>query len=281
MAFEFNFDNLKTDLLSDSRYINENKIIKGKVNSIKNDPTLRIRFRQPFKNLSPYRFTGFDLMYLDSFEPTWEELDSYDSPQASSEQTYMSARDQNLIDQFYNALFVIKYPGITPSIPTPLSSPTIYFKDVVFNVNVTTSKQMTQYDEWYRRPNSPSYPFIGTPADLMPGVTQINVLPPVRTAKGLPKKGKAGDIIIVNANINNVDFSGGDGDYWHAWDVIENKFTRQFFDKYFSRVLNDMFADTTSIIEVKRKAILSLSPFLWSANYIPSYRIKRDILPPA
>jgi hypothetical protein len=272
MAFEFNFDNLKTDKLSDSGYINENRIIKGKVNSIKNDPSLRLRFRQPFKNIGSYLSPGFDFMYLDSFAPTSSDLETYDSSQKSSEETYMSARDQNLNDQFDNALFMSKYPGITPPTTTRLGSPTIYFKDIVFNVNYTASKQMTQYDEWYRKTNTGF-----SSADLMPGVTQINVLPPVKLSRNLPKSGKAGDIIIVNPNIDKDDFRGGDDD-WYAWDVQTNQFTRQFFSKYFSRVLNDMFEDTRSILEAKKNVILSLSPFLWSANYIPSYRINRDIL---
>jgi hypothetical protein len=274
MAFEFNFDNLKTNKLSDSSYNYESRIITGKVNSIKNDPSRRVAFRYPAKEVSPYIAVGFDFMELSLFVPTEEELNSYDSSQESLESDYIIARDQNVLDQVYNNNFEFKYPGVTTSIPTLLASPTIYFKDVLFNVNVTRWKQLNQYDGWYRRPNNPpSYPFIGTPSDLMPGVSDVNVLPPVKTAKGLPKTGKPGDIIIVN----NDDFSGG-SDQWHAWDDTEKKFTRTFYNKYFSRVMDVRQNERNNALQAKGDVILSLLPFLWSGNYIPSYRINRDIL---
>jgi hypothetical protein len=148
MPLDFNFDNLKTEKLADSGYINENRIIAGKINAIKTNPDLRVRFRYPFKYLSSYVSPGFDFMELDSFAPTNEELDLYDSSQVSLEQTYISSRDANLKAQNENTFFEFRYPGVTYSQPTPLASPTIFYKDVVFNVNVTRWKQLNQYDNW-------------------------------------------------------------------------------------------------------------------------------------
>ena len=268
MALDFNFNNLKTDKLADNSYINENRIITGKINAIKNDPTLRVRFRQPSKYLSPYVFPGFDFMDLDSFAPTSAELDSYDSSQAALEQTYRFSRDLNLKDQNENKGFEFKYPGVTYSQPSPLASPTIYYKDVVFNVNVTRWKHLNQYDNWYRTTSTGF-----SSADLMPGVFDVNVLSPTHSVRDLPKTGNPGDIIITNQG----DFTG-DSDHWHAWDVQKKEFSRFFYDKYFHRVLNDRFSERDKAIKAKNEVILSLVPLLWSANYLPSYRINRDIL---
>jgi hypothetical protein len=268
MAFEFNFDNLKAEKLADSGYINENRITTGKINAIKTNPDLRVRFRYPFKYLSPYVSPGFDFMELDSFAPTEAELDSYNSSQIALEQTYIYSRYLNLKDQNENNIFEFKYPGVTYSQPTPLASPSIYYKDVVFNVNVTRWKQLNQYDNWHRTTNTGF-----SSADLMPGVFDVNVLPPVKKVSDLPRTGNPGDLIIVNSD----DFSGG-SDRWHAWDVQNNVFSKFFYDKYFERVLNDRQFDRTKAIEAKNEVMLSIVPFIWAANYIPSYRINRDIL---
>jgi len=271
MAFEFNFDNLKAEKLADGGYTIENRIITGKINAIKSNPDLRVRFRYPFKYLSPYVSPGFDFMELDSFAPTNEELDLYDSSQVYLEQTYRSSRDANLKAQNENNNFEFKYPGVTYSQPTPLASPTIFYKDVVFNVNVTRWKQLNQYDNWYRTTNTGF-----SSADLMPGVFDVNVLPPVEKVSDLPRTGNPGDIIIINKG----DFTGHN-DHWRAWDVQNNVFSKFFYDKYFERVLKDRQNDRNNAIKAKNEVILSLLPFLWSANYIPSYRINRDILPSA
>ena len=268
MALDFNFNNLKTDKLADNSYINENRIITGKINAIKNDPTLRVRFRQPSKYLSPYVVPGFDFMYLDKFVPTSAELDSFDSSQEALETTYRASRDQNLKDQVDNNIFEYKYPGVTYSQPTPLASPTIYYKDVVFNVNVTRWKHLNQYDNWYRTTSTGF-----SSADLMPGVFDVNVLSPTHSVRDLPKTGNPGDIIITNQG----DFTG-DSDHWHAWDVQKKEFSRFFYDKYFKRVLFDRFSERDKAQKAKNEVILTLLPLLWSANYLPSYRINRDIL---
>ena len=268
MAFEFNFDNLKRDKLDDGGYTNENRITTGKINAIKSNPDLRVRFRHPFKNLSPYVFPGFDFVELDSFAPTESELDSYDSSQISLEQTYISSRDANIREQGENNFFEFRYPGVTYSQPTPLASPTIFYKDVVFNVNVTRWKQLNQYDNWYRTTNTGF-----SSADLMPGVFDVNILPPVSRPQDVPQSGNPGDIIIVNEG----DFSG-DLDRWRAWDVQKNEFSRFFYDKYFDRVLTDRFNDASKAFRAKNEVMLSIVPFIWAANYIPSYRINRDIL---
>jgi hypothetical protein len=269
MDFEFNFDNLKAEKLADSGYINENRIITGKINAIKTNPDLRVRFRYPFKYLSSYTSPGFDFMELDSFAPTNEELDLYDSSQVVLEEDYKSDLSQNGLDQVNNNNFEFKYPGVTYSQPTPLASPTIFYKDVVFNVNVTRWKQLNQYDNWYRTTNTGF-----SSADLMPGVFDVNVLPPVKKVNDLPRTGNPGDLIIVNSG----DFTG-ENDKWHAWDVQNNVFSKFFYDKYFERVLKDRQNDRNKAIQAKGNVILALAPFLWSANYIPSYRINRDILP--
>jgi hypothetical protein len=270
MDFEFNFDNLKAEKLADSGYINENRIITGKINAIKTNPDLRVRFRYPFKYLSSYISPGFDFMELDSFAPTNKELDLYDSSQVSLEQTYISSRDANLKAQNENTFFEFRYPGVTYSQPTPLASPTIFYKDVVFNVNVTRWKQLNQYDNWYRTTNTGF-----SSADLMPGVFDVNVLPPVERPQDVPRTGNPGDIIIVNERF------GVGLDHWRAWDVQKNEFSRFFYDKYFERVLKDRFNDSNQAVKAKNEVMLSILPFLWSANYIPSYRINRDILPSA
>jgi hypothetical protein len=267
MAFEFNFDNLKTDRLADDSYINENRIITGKINSIKSNPDLRIKFRYPFKNLSPYVLPGFDFMELDSFAPTEAELDSYTSEQSDLETTYRASLDANLKEQYENNIFEYKYPGVTYSQPTPLASPTIFYKDVVFNVNVTRWKQLNQYDNWYRTTNTGF-----SSADLMPGVFDVNVLPPVKKASDLPATGNPGDLIIVT---NKFDESN---DNLYAWDVQNNVFSEFFYRKYFERVLKDRFNDSNQAVKAKNEAMLSIIPFVWAANYIPSYRINRDIL---
>jgi hypothetical protein len=268
MTFEFNFDNLKAEKLADSGYINENRIITGKINAIKTNPDLRVRFRYPFKSLSPFVSPGFDFMELDSFAPTEAELDSYTSEQSDLETTYRASRDANLKAQNENNNFEFKYPGVTYSQPTPLASPTIFYKDVVFNVNATSWKQLNQYDNWYRTTNTGF-----SSADLMPGVFDVNVLPPVKKVNDLPRTGNPGDLIIVNS-----DKFDGSNDNWHAWDVQKNEFSRFFYDKYFERVLKDRQSDRENAAKAKNEVILALAPFLWSANYIPSYRINRDIL---
>lgn len=268
MPLDFNFNNLKTDKLADNSYINENRIITGKINAIKNDPSLRVRFRQPSKYLSPYVFPGFDFMELDSFAPTESELDSYDSSQSALETTYRASRNANIKQQGENNFFEFKYPGVTYSQPTPLASPTIYYKDVVFNVNVTRWKNLNQYDNWYRTTNTGF-----SSADLMPGVFDVNILTPVRRHQDVPQTGNPGDIIITNQG----DFTG-DSDHWHAWDVQKKEFSRFFYDKYFERVLIDRFSETDKALKAKNEVILTLLPLLWSANYVPSYRINRDIL---
>ena len=265
---DFNFDDLKTDKLNSGDYTNENRIITGKINAIKNDPSLRVRFRHPFKNLSPYVFPGFDFMELDSFAPTESELDSYDSSQSALETTYRASRNANIKQQGENNFFEFKYPGVTYSQPTPLASPTIYYKDVVFNVNVTRWKNLNQYDNWYRTTNTGF-----SSADLMPGVFDVNILTPVRRHQDVPQTGNPGDIIITNQG----DFTG-DSDHWHAWDVQKKEFSRLFYDKYFERVLIDRFSETDKALKAKNEVILTLLPLLWSANYVPSYRINRDIL---
>ena len=265
---DFNFDDLKTDKLNSGDYTNENRIITGKINAIKNDPSLRVRFRQPSKYLSPYVFPGFDFMELDSFAPTESELDSYDSSQSALETTYRASRNANIKQQGENNFFEFKYPGVTYSQPTPLASPTIYYKDVVFNVNVTRWKNLNQYDNWYRTTSTGF-----SSADLMPGVFDVNVLSPTHSVRDLPKTGNPGDIIITNQG----DFTG-DSDHWHAWDVQKKEFSRFFYDKYFERVLIDRFSETDKALKAKNEVILTLLPLLWSANYVPSYRINRDIL---
>lgn len=265
---DFNFDNLKTDKLNSGDYTNENRIITGKINAIKNDPSLRVRFRHPFKNLIPFVFPGFDFMELDSFAPTESELDSYDSSQDALESTYRASRDANIKQQGENNFFEFKYPGVTYSQPTPLASPTIFYKDVVFNVNTTSWKQLNQYDNWYKTTDTGF-----SPADLMPGVFDVNILPPVRRPQDVPKRGNPGDIIIVNEG----DFSGG-LDRWRAWDVQNNEFSRFFYDTYFDLVLKERFDDASRASRAKYEVMLSIVPFIWAANYIPSYRINRDIL---
>jgi hypothetical protein len=107
----------------------------------------------------------------------------------------------------------------------------------------------------------------------MPGVFDVNVLPPVERPQDVPRTGNPGDIIIVNEG----NFSGG-LDHWRAWDVQKNEFSRFFYDKYFERVLKDRFNDSNQAGKAKNEVMLSILPFVWAANYIPSYRINRDIL---
>jgi hypothetical protein len=211
------------------------------------------------KTIVDYSYWGFDVLKNKKFVPTSEEFDTfvYDGTEISDQiefrNEWMYIQRSNLESiNFYNRPATGVYP--TP-IPTP---------DIFYRTNLTVDSPTS----WYSNNVNGYTEWAASGADVeLPEVTKLRTLPAVNVKAEFPATGLPGDIIYV---INT--------DSWYAWNQTDLIFDSTYYDDYIASTHTAMkeLADTS--INIKRDLIQSLQPLLWSAKYIPEFRIKKDNL---
>ena len=168
------------------------------------------------------------------------------------------------------------------------STGSIFFKGAIKTINQTwwagaleIDKNITFYgsqlDQFYETWSTPenllSYwtnPESGLSASsIWPGVSEIKVLPAVASSGDLPLTGNPGEIIGLSAS----DVVAT----WYAWDPIEEEFSESVFNNYINAFFDFRGAKRDANIKALNELSLAISPFLWAANYIPSYWVRKEL----
>ena len=242
---------------------------------------------------------GLDFLEDDSFRPTTYQLDYFGSATGSDTTGYLdtdfrSGRDAVLKDQ--NELSLRKF--LSPSYSVNISS----FPDKTVYHNGPLKRIKTAW--WSEYLSDIDYPFEGfgsdddsiiktltlpsnrvniwfepslntgfKPSDVLPGVNRVNVLPGV-DVNNIPTTGNPGDIIPVFDGDPNETASVAT---WYAWDKENNEFNTTFYDDYFGDIETRKRATRDANLKALNEITLSIKAFLWAGEYLPSYRVKKDL----
>ena len=92
------------------------------------------------------------------------------------------------------------------------------------------------------------------------------MLPAVASSGDLPLTGNPGEIIALS-----------DGSSTYAWDPIEEEFSESVYTNYIMPFWSHRNAKRDANIKAQNELLLAISPFLWAANYIPSYWVRKEL----
>jgi hypothetical protein len=243
-----------------------------------------------------YVYNGLDFLEDDTYRPTTYQLDYYGSATGSDVDGYADTNFRASRDAFYksqNELFLRRI--ISPSYSVNIDSfpdATIYNKVSLKKVKIACwseylsdiSEPLYTDDDFIKNWTTPSNliniwfepsPNTGLkPSDVLPGVNIVNILPGV-DENNIPITGNPGDVLPV-FDIDPLDPSSSFL-YYYAWDQANNEFNSTFYNDYFEQIQNTKRERGNSISREFSSLILSIQPFLWASEYIPSYRVKKDL----
>ena len=255
----------------------------------------------PKENFGQYRTLKaiyFDTMGGDN-APTSEELLGYDAEQEDDKQSnYRGARDSyNYNIQGY-LLRQYEQPSNGDTKPEPTyhsdygtySTGPIFYKGALKAINQTwwastlevdrdgdlTPQPGSDLDRVYETWSTPENLFIYwtnpqsglSASSIWPGVSEIKVLPAVASSGDLPLTGNPGEIIGLSASSVTT---------WYAWDPIEEEFSESVFNNYIGAFWSYRNAKRDANIKAQNEILFAISPFLWAANYVPSYWVRKEL----
>jgi len=121
-----------------------------------------------------------------------------------------------------------------------------------------------RFAPFYDRNGGTNHPLGTMPADVLPGITDINVLPAVQNSSLLPSVGNPGDVIRV---INE--------DYY-AWDPQNQEWSYNFYDKFLYNLMNTSNSKRDAYLKAKNELALAMRPVEFAGFYIPGFAITVD-----
>ena len=253
----------------------------------------------PKENFGQYRTLMaiyFDTMGGDN-APTSGELLGYAAEEEDDKQTiYRGDRDAYLKDMNEYQLAQYNQPGNSYVKPEPTyhsdygtySTGSVYFKGALKRINQTwwastlevdwegglTPQPGSILDQTYERWSTPENLFIYwtnpesglSASSIWPGVSEIKVLPAVASSGDLPLTGNPGERIALS-----------DGSSMYAWDPIEEEFSESVYTNYIMPFWSHRNAKREANLKAQNELTLAISPFLWAANYIPSYWVRKEL----
>ena len=116
----------------------------------------------------------------------------------------------------------------------------------------------------YDNNSGTNHPLGTMPADVFPGITDINILPAVQNSSLLPSVGNPGDVIRVI-----------DEDYY-AWDPQNQEWSYNFYDKFLYNLMTTSNAKRDAHVKAKNELALAMRPVEFAGFYIPGFAITVD-----
>ena len=149
-----------------------------------------------------------------------------------------------------------------------------YYIDNIWNdaslhdIHLTLSLGGSPFD-WSTTP----YLVPTSPNEALPNLVDVRFLSYVNRKRDFPETGEVGDVIVYR----NDDYQNPEQSYY-AWDPINEKWSQQVFDLFIqpTYIRQKYFID--SKIKNHKDLCLTLTPFTLVANYLPSFRIKKDLI---
>ncbi len=112
-----------------------------------------------------------------------------------------------------------------------------------------------------------------SPNEVLPNLVDIRFLSYVNRKRDFPETGEVGDVIVYR----NDDYQNPEQSYY-AWDPINEKWSQQVFDLFIEPTYVRQRVLIDSKIKNHKDLCLTLTPFTLVANYLPSFRIKKDLI---
>ena len=243
---------------------------------------------------------GLDFLEDDSFRPTTYQLDYFGSATGSDTTGYLdtdfrASRDQFLKDRNELLLRRLLSPTFSINIHS-YPDKTIYQNDVLKTIKTALwSEYLSDINDAYESFGDDDDAFIKTwtttsnliniwfepsnktglkPSDGLPGINRINVLPGV-DINNIPTTGNPGDIIpVFDGDPSDSSSSLSD---WYAWDENRNEFSVEFYYDYFSEIQDIKKERKDANLKALNELTLSIKAFLWAGEYLPSYKVKKDL----
>ena len=130
-----------------------------------------------------------------------------------------------------------------------------------FYVSMWSDERFAPY---YDRNGGTNHPLGTMPADVLPGITDINILPAVQNSSLLPSVGNPGDVIRV---IDEDDY---------AWDPQNQEWSLGFFNRFLSDLTTTGRAKRDAHAKAKNELALAMRPVEFAGFYIPGFAITVD-----
>ena len=149
-----------------------------------------------------------------------------------------------------------------------------YYIDNIWNDALLYDKHLTMYlygspFDWSTTP----YLVPTSPNEALPNLVDIRFLSYVNRKRDFPETGEVGDVIVYR----NDDYQNPEQSYY-AWDPINEKWSQQVFDLFIEPTYVRQRVLIDSKIKNHKDLCLTLTPFTLVANYLPSFRIKKDLI---
>lgn len=110
-------------------------------------------------------------------------------------------------------------------------------------------------------------------SSVLPGIEDVRIIDQLEFIESLPTTGEPGDI-IYRKPLDPLESSG----IWYAWDQSTNQFSESFYLDYLDYLMFTRYARRDALMKATNELSLAISPFLWTANYLPSFWVNKDLI---
>lgn len=218
-------------------------------------------------------------IYIEDFyPPIIDEVtgESSENPTVSQFYEDMKHRDEYLKSQFASMVSIQKefleelsadpYPGYVRSFTNE-----DYYKSL-WSSRETGDFMYKVYDD-----NKNSI----IPSDVLPGITDIHYLSYINRLSQIFGVNYSGEPSMIGnpGDIISYEFLENETKQYknYAWDPQNNEWSAEFFDNFISPVLSRQMDNLISKMKAKNEFLIGLRPFMMAANYLPSFKINRDL----
>jgi len=120
------------------------------------------------------------------------------------------------------------------------------------------------------------------PSDVLPGITDIHYLSYINRLSQIFGVNYSGEPSMIGnpGDIISYEFLENETKQYknYAWDPQNNEWSAEFFDNFISPVLSRQMDNLISKMKAKNEFLIGLRPFMMAANYLPSFKINRDLI---
>ena len=213
-------------------------------------------------------------MFVCAFPSAVHSMLSSENPTVSQFYEDMKHRDEYLKSQFASMVSIQKefleesdpYPGYVRSFTNE-----DYYKSL-WSSRETGDFMYKVYDD-----NKNSI----IPSDVLPGITDIHYLSYINRLSQIFGVNYSGEPSMIGnpGDIISYEFLENETKQYknYAWDPQNNEWSAEFFDNFISPVLSRQMDNLISKMKAKNEFLIGLRPFMMAANYLPSFKINRDL----
>ena len=214
----------------------------------------------------------------DFYSPIIDEVTGVSSENPTVSQFYedMKHRDEYLKSQFAS-MVSIQMAFLEELSADPYPGYVRYFTNEDYYKSLWSSRETGDFMYKVYDDNKNSI----IPSDVLPGITDIHYLSYINRLSQIFGVNYSGEPSMIGnpGDIISYEFLENETKQYknYAWDPQNNEWSAEFFDNFISPVLSRQMDNLISKMKAKNEFLIGLRPFMMAANYLPSFKINRDL----